>query len=131
MNKSLMFTSPDLRKVGYFCTPAYGERYLAAEAAVRLPSACALKGAHVIMLNRKSERSVAAAENVSSAAPGALVTPLECDLMSFESVRACVAQVQAKVGGGGVRPRMRTLVRHSPRFVAQCVFGVSGLGIVT
>mmetsp|Transcript_35072 Transcript_35072/g.72279 ORF Transcript_35072/g.72279 Transcript_35072/m.72279 type:complete len:353 (+) Transcript_35072:75-1133(+) len=57
----------------------------------------AQKGAHVIMLNRTSERATKAAEAIRSAAPNAKVTQIACDLSDFESVRKAAAEVKGAV----------------------------------
>ncbi|KAJ8609194.1 hypothetical protein CTAYLR_008431 [Chrysophaeum taylorii] len=61
---------------------------------------CAAKGAaHVLLLNRPSARATAAEEQVSGvAAEGTKVTTVECDLMSFESVKGAAARVRSLVG---------------------------------
>jgi NAD(P)-dependent dehydrogenase (short-subunit alcohol dehydrogenase family) len=63
---------------------------------------CALKGAHVFMLNRKSSRSEAASKRITEDAPGAQVTPIECDLMDFESVSRAAAELKSLLGEKGV-----------------------------
>jgi len=60
------------------CTSGTG--YAAAVAAAK-------KGAHVIMLNRKSERATAAQAKLAEDVPGAKITAIDCDLQSFESVK--------------------------------------------
>lgn len=52
---------------------------------------CARKGARVLMLNRKSSRSDSAQERVKAESPSGSVETIECDLMSFDSVRAACA----------------------------------------
>ena len=47
----------------------------------------AQKGATVALLNRKSDRSAAAIEQLKKEVPTATIHSIECDLMSFESVR--------------------------------------------
>ena len=63
---------------------------------------CARKGAHVVMLNRKSARSAAAKLKLAEEAPGSQVTSIECDLMSFESVRACCASLTSQFKDQGI-----------------------------
>lgn len=60
---------------------------------------CARKGAHVIMLNRTSERS---AKAEAALRDEGTVTPIECDLQSFESVRAAAATMREKFAESGV-----------------------------
>ena len=61
-----------------------------------LADAVAKKGARVVLLNRPSERASAALAAVQAAASDpSLVTHIDCDLQSFESVRAAGAQVLA------------------------------------
>lgn len=45
------------------------------------------------MLNRKSERSEAAAKRLAEDAPGASVTSVECDLMNLDSVKKAAAEL--------------------------------------
>jgi hypothetical protein len=53
-----------------------------------LAKTCAKKGANVILLNRPSERSTSSAAAITAeAAPGAVITAIDCDLQSFDSVR--------------------------------------------
>ena len=47
----------------------------------------AQKGATVALLNRKSDRSAAAIEQLKKEVPTATIHSIECDLMSFKSVR--------------------------------------------
>eukprot|EP00927_Polykrikos_kofoidii_P033713 TRINITY_DN2853_c0_g1_i1.p1 TRINITY_DN2853_c0_g1~~TRINITY_DN2853_c0_g1_i1.p1 ORF type:complete len:387 (+),score=51.72 TRINITY_DN2853_c0_g1_i1:80-1240(+) len=74
-----------------------GLGYWAAVATVKKKPAC------LIMLNRKSSRSVHAQENISKQAPvGVLVTTVSCDLQNLSSVREAATGVQqtvAKFGG--------------------------------
>jgi NAD(P)-dependent dehydrogenase (short-subunit alcohol dehydrogenase family) len=56
----------------------------------------------VILLNRKSERSVASLAKLQTASPGTTFTALECDLMNFASVRQAIAQVKAQHSSEGV-----------------------------
>ena len=53
---------------------------------------CARLGAHVLLLNRPSARAQAAHALVAQDAPGG-VTSIDCDLQSFDSVRAAAAAV--------------------------------------
>jgi NAD(P)-dependent dehydrogenase (short-subunit alcohol dehydrogenase family) len=50
-------------------------------------------GAKVLVLNRASERSTASFDALTAAHPDADVHAVECDLQSFESVRAAAARV--------------------------------------
>ena len=64
---------------------------------------CASKGAHVVLLNRKSSRADAAERCVKeAAAPGARVESIECDLQSLASVRTAAAALSAKFKATGV-----------------------------
>ena len=49
----------------------------------------AKKGATVILLNRKSERSEQAHKQLLESVPEGKFDPIDCDLQSFESVRKC------------------------------------------
>ena len=61
------------------------------------------KGARVIMLNRPSERAEKAVKDVNALAQQAgLVQHVDCDLQSFDSVRAAAKEVQAVLGGAGL-----------------------------
>ena len=51
------------------------------------------KGARVLMLNRKSERSERILSEVKTTHPAAEVYGIECDLQSFESVQAAADQI--------------------------------------
>lgn len=56
----------------------------------------AKKGATVVLLNRKSERSAAAVEKLRQEAPGATFDPVVCDLQNFASVRAAAEAIKSK-----------------------------------
>jgi NAD(P)-dependent dehydrogenase (short-subunit alcohol dehydrogenase family) len=56
----------------------------------------AKKGATVILLNRKSERSEKALLQLQSEVPGGKFDPVDCDLQSFKSVRNAVESIKAK-----------------------------------
>ena len=63
----------------------------------------AQRGAHVFLLNRPSERADAAAAAIkTTAAPGAQVTSVACDLTSFESVSRAARTIGEEAGGDGV-----------------------------
>lgn len=64
--------------------------------------ACAELGAKVIMLNRASERADAALESIRAAVPGADVSQVPCDLMSFASVREAVAALNTQLADQGL-----------------------------
>tara|TARA_R110002096_G_scaffold16898_9_gene57942 strand:+ start:64907 stop:65854 length:948 start_codon:yes stop_codon:yes gene_type:complete len=53
-------------------------------------------GATVVLLNRESERSVAALATLKEAVPAGNFEAIACDLQSFESVRSAVAAIAAK-----------------------------------
>eukprot|EP00961_Rhodomonas_salina_P190236 2566655-Rhodomonas_salina.1 len=56
------------------------------------------KGAHVLMLNRASERAKAAFTTVQGCASSAAkVTSIDCDLSDFESVRKAVEEVKKTI----------------------------------
>lgn len=57
----------------------------------------AKQGAHVLLLNRTSERSVSSEKEILASVPGAKVTSIDCDLQSFESVRKAVTAIKSKV----------------------------------
>lgn len=62
----------------------------------------ARKGAHVVMLNRKSERSEQAEQKILSEVPNAKVTSVDCDLQSFQSVRAAAKTIQIEFAETGI-----------------------------
>eukprot|EP00802_Teleaulax_amphioxeia_P020488 Tamp_20775.p1 GENE.Tamp_20775~~Tamp_20775.p1 ORF type:complete len:321 (-),score=64.80 Tamp_20775:26-988(-) len=68
----------------------------------RSARAMAKKGAHVVMLNRPSERATAAEAALRAEAPAATITPIACDLQSFESVRACAEQLKTQFAATGL-----------------------------
>jgi len=63
---------------------------------------CAKKGAHVVMLNRKSPRAEDAERRIKEAAPEATVETIDCDLQSFESTRAAAAILTKKFASEGI-----------------------------
>lgn len=67
-----------------------------------LAGAAAQKGAKVILLNRKSERANKALHIVKQAATGPPPVAIECDLMSFRSVRAAGAQLADGFAAEGI-----------------------------
>eukprot|EP00928_Gymnodinium_smaydae_P053203 TRINITY_DN37247_c0_g1_i1.p1 TRINITY_DN37247_c0_g1~~TRINITY_DN37247_c0_g1_i1.p1 ORF type:complete len:367 (+),score=67.37 TRINITY_DN37247_c0_g1_i1:77-1102(+) len=75
------------------CTTGTG--FVAARCAAR-------KGAHVVMLNRKSQRSVDAEKRLGEEVPGAKLTSVECDLMSFDSVRKAAEVVKGQFSDTGI-----------------------------
>jgi len=62
----------------------------------------ARKGAHVVMLNRKSSRAEEAEKKVLEEAPGSKVTTVECDLQNFENVKSCAEKLKAMFADTGV-----------------------------
>lgn len=58
---------------------------------------CAKKGAHVILLNRESERSKNAYEKIKECGGGGKVTNIACDLQSFESVKSAAEALKKSV----------------------------------
>lgn len=56
----------------------------------------AKKGAAVILLNRKSERSVQAHSQLLDAVPGGKFDPVDCDLQDFASVRGAVEEIKSR-----------------------------------
>lgn len=57
-------------------------------------------GGEVVMMNRASERATAAEEKIKAEVEGAVVSTVECDLMSFASVKAAKALFDAKFADG-------------------------------
>eukprot|EP00892_Ulva_mutabilis_P004919 jgi/Ulvmu1/279/UM001_0283.1 len=62
------------------------------------------KGAHVMALNRPSERSTTACQTVRDecSESNGKITEISCDLQSFESVRAAGAEVLSQLGDTGL-----------------------------
>ena len=56
----------------------------------------AKKGATVLLLNRKSERSDQALADLQAAVPNGKFEAIECDLQNFESVKKAVAEITSK-----------------------------------
>ena len=56
----------------------------------------AKKGATVLVLNRKSERSEKAIKQLQAAVPGGKFEAITCDLQDFESVRSAISAIKAK-----------------------------------
>ena len=88
---SFVVTLPDQNnKVIVITGTTSGTGYVAAQV-------CAQKGATVCLLNRKSERSEAALDSLKKTAgteKGQFV-PIDCDLMSFESVKNSANQIKS------------------------------------
>jgi NAD(P)-dependent dehydrogenase (short-subunit alcohol dehydrogenase family) len=75
------------------CTTGTG--YVAAQTCLR-------KGAHVVMLNRKSERVDAAVKSLAQEVPGAKLTAIECNLADFDSVRSAAAVLNTQFADTGI-----------------------------
>ena len=60
------------------------------------------KGAKVVMLNRKSDRATKAETTLKEQVPGADISSVDCDLMSFESVKKAVVEVRSKLADTGL-----------------------------
>ncbi len=56
----------------------------------------AKKGATVILLNRKSERSNQAHKQLLESVPGGIFDPIDCDLQSFASVRSATEEIKSR-----------------------------------
>ncbi len=56
----------------------------------------AKKGASVILLNRKSERSEQAHKRLLESVPDAKFDPVDCDLQDFASVRSAMEEIRSK-----------------------------------
>ncbi len=56
----------------------------------------AKKGAAVILLNRKSDRSENALQKLRDEVPGGKFDPVECDLQSFNSIRNAMERIKEK-----------------------------------
>jgi len=63
---------------------------------------CLRKGAHVAMLNRKSERVDAAVKSLTQEVPGAKITAIECNLADFDSVRSAAAVLNTQFADTGI-----------------------------
>lgn len=64
--------------------------------------ACAEQGARVIMVNRKSERSEQAVQELQRLVPYPRATLVTCDLLSFASVRAAAEQLRSELADTGL-----------------------------
>ncbi|KAA8492822.1 putative oxidoreductase [Porphyridium purpureum] len=64
--------------------------------------ACARKGARVYMMNRPSSRAERAIESLRAEVSSELVIQVDCDLMSFASVRAACETVNAQIKDKGI-----------------------------
>ena len=60
------------------------------------------KGAKVVMLNRKSERAAKAENTLREQVPGADISSVDCDLMSFDSVNKAVVEIRSKHSDTGL-----------------------------
>lgn len=56
----------------------------------------AKRGATVLLLNRASDRAVAALERLGQEAPGGRFEAVTCDLQDFESVRSAIAEISGR-----------------------------------
>ncbi len=56
----------------------------------------AKRGAHVVLLNRPSERSAAALEQLTTEVPAGKFEAIDCDLQDFASVRSATAAIAEK-----------------------------------
>ncbi|GBG27025.1 Short chain dehydrogenase family protein [Hondaea fermentalgiana] len=72
-----------------------------------LADALAQKNAKLVMLNRKSERSEKCLKELKEAYPDADISQVECDLMSFSSVREAAKKV------GETVPKINSLVLNA------------------
>ncbi|CAJ1355508.1 unnamed protein product [Effrenium voratum] len=59
-------------------------------------------GAHVVMLNRKSERAKDAEQKLLQEVSGSQVTAVDCDLQSFESVRGAAQILRSMFADDGI-----------------------------
>ena len=60
------------------------------------------KGAKIVMLNRKSDRATKAENTLKEQVPGADISTVDCDLMSFASVNKAVVEVRSKLADSGI-----------------------------
>ena len=79
--------------------------------------ACASKGAHVVLLNRSSERATAAHASISKEYENAKVTFVPCDLTSFESVRLAAGALKELFAATGIDVISAGGLTHSARAV--------------
>ena len=56
----------------------------------------AKKGATVVLLNRKSDRSTSALKQLKTAVPNGNFDAIDCDLQDFESVHSAISAIQSK-----------------------------------
>jgi hypothetical protein len=64
--------------------------------------ACPSKGAHVVLLNRSSDRATAAHASISKEYESAKVTFVPCDLTSFDSVRLAAGELKELFAATGI-----------------------------
>jgi hypothetical protein len=64
--------------------------------------ACPSKGAHVVLLNRSSDRATAAHASISKDYESAKVTFVPCDLTSFDSVRLAAGELKELFAATGI-----------------------------
>lgn len=62
----------------------------------------ATKGARIILLNRLSDRAKVAETSLRQEVPGAQVSTVECDLMSFDSVNKAAATLRSELKDTGL-----------------------------
>jgi len=62
----------------------------------------AKKGARVILLNRTSERAMAAEQALKEQVPDAEVSTIGCDLSSFESVNSAIVEIKSQLADTGL-----------------------------
>jgi NAD(P)-dependent dehydrogenase (short-subunit alcohol dehydrogenase family) len=55
-------------------------------------------GAHVLLLNRPSERATSSLQDLKEAVPDGQFTAIDCDLQDFDSVRAAAKRIRDEVG---------------------------------
>jgi len=97
-NEKYISSLPDLKGKVYVVTGASSTIGLGWICAKTL----AQKGAQIVLLNRPSERAVAAEKKLKEVVPGADVSTVDCDLSSFESTRKAAAALNTRFAETGI-----------------------------
>ena len=86
---------PATNKVVVITGTTSGTGFVAARTAGEL-------GAEVVLLNRPSDRATKALEDLRVAVPSATFVPIDCDLQSFDNVKAAATNIKEKYGETGI-----------------------------
>ena len=86
-----------------------------------MAKAIALKGGHVLALNRPSERATASSKEINGEAADGKVTDIPCDLMDFESVRQAADGVTKACNGVGLDALVLNAGEHGKATSSRCL----------